>query len=196
MKKLLLVATALTGLTGPTDAATWPLSLMNLYPNAEFNPSQHTVEFYPGASMPAEQYKASGAFALLNMPAVTMTWNQMGVDVDYSSLGGLSFMRFTDGVRTGNFDLTPGSIQVLINTPNHVVLSGSGTITMTGFDPTPAHWAVDAVPIAAAYGWWPQVGFGVAPAPVPLPAALPLFVAGLGLLGWLGMRRSRNNHHR
>ena len=28
-------------------------------------------------------------------------------------------------------------------------------------------------------------------APVPLPATLPLFATGLGVLGWLGFRRKR-----
>ena len=34
----------------------------------------------------------------------------------------------------------------------------------------------------------------VAPPTTPLPASLPLFVAGIGLLGWLGSKRKK--HHR
>jgi hypothetical protein len=37
----------------------------------------------------------------------------------------------------------------------------------------------------------PQVSFDLDPTPTPLPAALPLFTAGLGALGLLGWRRKR-----
>ena len=38
-----------------------------------------------------------------------------------------------------------------------------------------------------------DVQFGSALTPTPLPAALPLFATGLGVMGWLGRRRKRNN---
>jgi len=31
------------------------------------------------------------------------------------------------------------------------------------------------------------------PAPTPLPAALPLFATGVGVMGWLAKRRKRKN---
>jgi hypothetical protein len=61
--------------------------------------------------------------------------------------------------------------------------TGTGSDTLSfGGNTTPDEWFVDDISVTAA-----------PVAPTPLPAALPLFAAGLGGLGLLGWRRKRKN---
>jgi hypothetical protein len=57
---------------------------------------------------------------------------------------------------------------------------------------TPGNWS--AFPLVMGVGG-PVFAFGqysINPVPVPLPAALPLFAGGLGLLGWMARRRQKH----
>ena len=101
-----------------------------------------------------------------------------------------------------NSDVGSNGISYEVN--NGTVLAGSVTgpsattsvgvwtlisdIFQIGADGTPVTLAFSATGTANTLG-----GFidNIKITPVPLPAGLPLFLGGLGLMGWLGWRRKR-----
>jgi hypothetical protein len=70
-------------------------------------------------------------------------------------------------------------------------ITGTGTATLTGFDPTPAFWALTAQQPSG--GGAPVFSFSATliSTVVPLPGALPLFATGLLGLVMLGRRRMK-----
>ena len=81
----------------------------------------------------------------------------------------------------GTFQEQPGNLSFNTNGEVHGVLQFQGTFTSLSFTPH-------------NYEYWHgfTVGIGaVAPDPVPLPGALPLFASALGLGGFFGWKRKR-----
>ena len=92
---------------------------------------------------------------------------------------------FTVGPTTYSFDLasltfTNGSIGAM----SFLVLNGTGTEKITGFDPTPASWNLSAVTSGNSI-----FSFNSSIMAVPEPAAVVL--VGTGLLGFLAFSRRR-----
>jgi len=109
------------------------------------------------------------------------------------------FTKLPGGGSTNSFD-APASFNLpLVGTPGvifdpkgSVVLSAvSGTFTVDSFRVR----FVDSIYIAVAptlHDVWQPTNMELAPLPlVPLPATLPLMLAGIVGLGWVGRRRSR-----
>ena len=105
----------------------------------------------------------------------------------------------TEGAISSTFTLNPPSSFVFTpGTPgltlDQLVISGSGLVTLSGFEATAAIWSLttQGVGLDGGSGTFTFSATLIAtPAPVPLPAALPLFATGLGALGLLGWRWKR-----
>jgi hypothetical protein len=105
-----------------------------------------------------------------------------------------------------------GGSPLTLNTIAYFAFDGAGTLTLSS-DPTLSKNFFNAMDITIgingwAYGtgssvWYSQDSYGntltangtatITPGATPLPAALPLFAAGLGVMGLLGRGRKRKN---
>jgi hypothetical protein len=93
----------------------------------------------------------------------------------------------------GSFVFTPGTPGVSVD---QLAVSGSGVVTLSGFEATAAVWSLTTQGVAAGAGG----GDGIftfsatliaTPTPVPLPGALSLFATGIVGMMALGTRRKR-----
>jgi len=88
-----------------------------------------------------------------------------------------------------------GGLTTLLLTPENQwnlytfnFVAASTSTTLTFFDATPANgggnsnWGLDTVSVSAV----------LPPGATPLPAALPMFLGGAGLVGWVARRNRRN----
>jgi len=108
----------------------------------------------------------------------------------------------TEGAISSTFTLNPPSSFVFTpGTPgvslDQLVISGSGLVTLSGFEATAAIWSLTTQGVAAGLGG----GTGTftfsatliaTPTAVPLPGALSLFATGIAGLMALGRRRKRS----
>lgn len=83
------------------------------------------------------------------------------------------------GTDTYSFDLT--SLTVDVQNSSQINLSGTGTFSVTGFDPTPGEWTWTGNALGTAFTWSDSATV------VPEPATMLLF--GAGLAGLAGVRR-------
>ena len=79
----------------------------------------------------------------------------------------------------GGWQISLGTTTVDGQTATNLFLSGTGSISGNGFDPTPTNWTLSATP----------GGYSMSIAAVPVPAAVWLF--GSGLLGLVAVSRRR-----
>lgn len=138
--------------------------------------------------------------AQLVLPIVGANFNSVGRTVDmfsYSGNGTLEFLNdFTAGTQFGSFvvamsgndtkmfDLTAVVNSLIAASATH--LGVRGAFDLSGGSRFQAGLRFDNNPDLL-----PSLNVELGMAPVPLPAALPLFAGGLGLLGLLGWRRKR-----
>jgi hypothetical protein len=180
-KKLLFVAVASIsmGLSGVASAAQLtPGSTLSLNGSDTFTSTSITF------SNPANIGGESGSFGVLAncTGCVTMTSFTSGTATPFTMYSAAEGALSTSlSVASDTFSFTPG---VPLNSLN---ISGTGTLTLSGFDPTPGTFLVTTQGTGGV-----TVTFSVTSvATTPLPAALPLFATGVGLLGFFGRRKLR-----
>ncbi|AXI45984.1 hypothetical protein C1J03_08095 [Sulfitobacter sp. SK012] len=98
----------------------------------------------------------------------------------------------SSGVGNGSDDGSTSSLDSFLS-----VALGVGTYVLSlsdwGFAESEARSGVNSTFFLGTYGDYQVTftGIDTAPAPVPLPAALPLLLGGMSVLGFVGRRRSR-----
>lgn len=76
-----------------------------------------------------------------------------------------------------------GDTEVIFGLRHGSIGGGPGALNATIFQAEIHDVALSGTEVSASYA------AGIAPSPVPLPASLPLVLAGLGALGWAGRRK-------
>lgn len=128
-----------------------------------------SVIFASGDFMPASGLSATFA-SLMFAPANT-------------PLAG--FWNVNAGATLYSFDLA--SISVITQNSGLLTLSGSGTLSATGFDDTAGNWTF----AGGFFGGMFSFSTVAAASPVPVPAPTTLLLIGLGLTGVVAARRNR-----
>lgn len=143
-------------------------------------------------SAPLPDPGARDAIAGLGTPAstgdlVTVTGSSVGDIVDSLDFAGFS-APISNFLTIEGFQLDLTSLSIVGQSPAFLFLSGSGTLSGNGFDPTAATWSLSAQTNPADGA---PTTYSMTIAAVPVPAAVWLF--GSGLLGLVGVARRRNN---
>jgi hypothetical protein len=76
---------------------------------------------------------------------------------------------------------------VTVDDTTNLTVTGYGFATLTGFDNTPGFFSLTSQGTSGT-----NVSFSTTVNATPLPAALPLFAGGLGVIGLVARRRKRN----
>ena len=103
---------------------------------------------------------------------------------------------YTSGftVTWGAYTETLTSVVAEVPSPNGISVDFKGTLVNTALGIDQPAYAIFSADQAAGPGTaidWSLTNSNVVPTATPLPAALPLFVCGLGAIGLLGWRRKR-----
>lgn len=116
------------------------------------------------------------------------------MNVGTLSAGVLPALIYTavSGAVTSTFTLNPPASFTFstIGGIDQLVIAGSGIVTLSGFDPTPAVWSLTAQGLTGTNNGFFTFSASLISVPqVPLPASLPLFASGL--VGLYGLARKR-----
>lgn len=97
---------------------------------------------------------------------------------------------FTVGGNKATLTIT-GPVYVSRNTDEFLDISGTGTLTLIGYDPTPANFSLDSVDSSHDYGTAGSSTFGIDVTTYITPEPTSLLLFGSGMLGLAGMLRRK-----
>jgi hypothetical protein len=159
-------------------------------------------EAWSGTAVTFNTLAATAGDAQLNfattIPGATGTTTVAAVmNTPTISFSSPDVLAWTIDGNTSTFTIT-GAILPVLNTSGFLDFTGTGLLTLTGYDPTPAYFSFTASDSGNGYGGSgtsSNFGFDVntqpptPPSGVPEPGTLSLF--GTGLLGLAGMLRRK-----
>jgi hypothetical protein len=130
---------------------------------------------------------ASGNLATVIPGAVAPSVTPATIDITTLTFATPDVLIWTIGTSTATFTIT-GPVNVVLDTTAFLNLSGTGLLTLTGYDPTTAYFSFASTVSGASTNYIFDVNTQ-APGTTPEPGTLTLF--GTGLLGLAGMLRRK-----
>jgi len=133
----------------------------------------------------------TGNFTSLGSTASSITFTHMGSSVLYTSLTSVTDLGCGTGcvfTVTGNGNTATFLLSsITVDDTTNLTITGSGFATLTGFTNTPGFFSLTSQGTSGT-----NVSFSTTVNATPLPAALPLFAGGLGVIGLVARRKKRN----
>jgi len=202
MRRLVLTGAALMAMGIPSASAAYINGTMSLYPNAFISGSgdSQTIQFSLGNTLPI---LLGGDFSVLGLN-MGLGFQNMWTNLPWQNFGtgsnlfcgvtcASSGTNGTQGFSLKDIKINPDGT----HTADQLEMTGIGTVTLSGFQPTLAFWWLKSFPLdspLASQGQWAQLSIAALDQPVNVatgasvggdaaPAAVPGPIAGAGLPG-------------